>query len=280
MNVRNKVWGKKELTMKKKPKRKQSAIRRKTYHCGPQNKKAKYIEVAVFEYTETTQPRRKRREYVTTPKQKNLNDRHARHHFCLLVKSNFDDGDLLVTLTYHDNKRPPTIKDAEHEVKLFLDRLGTLYKKYGKGKVDYIYVTEEGKKSGKIHHHVLLKNVGISREEIEEKWHKKGLGFANSKRLRANDNGIEQLANYLNKEASGKKRWKNSKDLIRPWVSTSDGRYSHRKIEKLAVLPTDCEVVKNFWEKEYPDYVLYECQHYFNPVTTQWSIYLKMRLRR
>lgn len=263
--------------MKQKP-----VIRQKTYHCGPQNKKSKYIEVDVFEHVETTATRkaRKKREQLTPPKQQNLNDKNARRHFVLVVKSNFDDGDFHIVLTYSDDKRPETIEAAEHEAALFIDRLRTLYKKYGVKKVEYILITEQGKKSGKIHHHVLLKNVGISRDEIEERWHSKNLGFANSKKLRANDNGIEQIANYLQKESAGKKRWKNSKGLIRPWVTTSDDKYSRRKIDKLAQLPTDCEAVKEFWEKQFPGYALYEFQHYFNQVTAQWSIYLKMRLRR
>jgi len=45
-------------------------------------------------------------------------------------------------------------------------------------------------------------------------------------------------------------------------------------------MPPDCEEVKTFWERKFPDYVLYECQNYFNKETARWSIYLKMRLRR
>ncbi len=263
--------------MKQKP-----VIRQKTFHCGPQNKKSKYIEVDVFEHVETTATRkvRKKREQLTPPKQQNLNDKNARRYFVLLVKSNFDDGDFHIVLTYNDERRPETIEAAEHEVALFIDRLRTLYRKHGVKKVEYVFITEQGKKSGKIHHHILLKNVGISRDEIEERWHSKGLGFANSKKLRANDNGIEQIANYLQKESAGKKRWKNSKGLVRPWLSVSDDKYSRKKIDKLAQLTPDCEAVKEFWERQFPGYVLYECQHYFNQVTAQWSIYLKMRLRR
>lgn len=263
--------------MKQKP-----VIRQKTFHCGTMNQKTKYIEVDIFEHVDTMAARkaRKRRELLTPPKQQNLNDKNARRYFVLLVKSNFDNGDIHITLTYDENFRPETIEEAEHQVQLFIDRLRTLYKKHGAGKVHYIFVTEQGAKKGRIHHHVLLKNVGISRDEIEERWKSKGLGNANSKRLRADENGIERLANYLQKGAAGKKRWKNSKGLVRPWLSVSDGKHSRRKIDKLAQLPPDCEAVKEFWEKQFPGYVLYECQHYFNQVTAQWSIYLKMRLRR
>lgn len=258
--------------MKQKP-----FIRQKIYHCGKQNRKSKNIEVDIFEHVETTKRNKRKREKLTSPKQQNLNDKNARRYFALLVKSNFGDGDIYLTLTYDNETRPETIAEAEHEVKKYIDRLKTLYKKHGIKKVEYIFVTEQGAKNGGIHHHILLKNVGIARDELELKWHK--LGNANSKKIRENNNGIEQLANYLQKEPAGKKRWKNSHDLIRPWLSVSDDKYSRRKIDKLAKMPPDCEAVREHWERQFPDYVLYECQHYFNQVTAKWSIYLKMRLR-
>ena len=262
--------------------RQKPVIRQNTYHCGPKNKKANYLEIKVFEYLETLAPRkaRKKKENLTTPKQQNLNDKYARWYFGMLVKSNYGEGDIYITLTYEDGKQPKNIEEAEHEVYLYMKRLRRLYKKHGKN-LKYIYVTEQGSKKGKIHHHVLINHVGISRDELETVWHKKGLGQANSKRIRENFlKGIEQIANYLQKEPAGKKRWKNSQNLIRPWMSTSDDKYSRRKIDKMAQLPPDCEAVKEFWERQFPGYMLYECQHYFNQVTSQWSIYLKMRLRR
>lgn len=262
--------------MKKKP-----HIRQKTYHCGPQNKKTEYIEVDIFEHTETTCIRnRKRKELVSPPKQQTLNDKNARRYFVLLVKSNFTANDIHLVITYNQTSRPETIEAAEKEMSNFLRRLRTLYKKYGVEKLEYIYVTETGKKGNNMHHHVLLKNVGIDRDSIETCWNRKGIGWANARRIVTNEKGIENLANYLQKEAAGKKRWKNSKGLIRPWVSTADDKYSRKKIDKLAQLPPDCEAVRQYWEKQFPGYQLYECQHYFNQITAQWSIYLKLRLRR
>lgn len=259
--------------MKQKP-----FIRQKAYHCGPMNKKSEYIEVDVFEHIETTRRARKKKELLSPPKQQNLNDKNARRYFSLLVKSNYTAGDYIVLLTYEDD--PDTIEAAEHRVELFLRRLRTIYKKAGIEKVDYIFVTEIGKRGKKIHHHVLLKNVGVSRDAIEDCWTRKEQGFANCRKIQANEKGIEQLASYLQKEPAGKKRWKNSKGLVRPWLSVSDDKYSRRKIDKLAQMPSDCETVREHWERQFPGYMLYECQHYFNQVTAQWSIYLKMRLRR
>ncbi len=258
--------------MKKKPTIRQM-IRQKVFHCGKQNRKSEFIEVDIFHYSDTTKRIRKAKEVLSPPKQQNLNDKNARRYLGLLIKSNFTENDYHQTLTYGDNK-PATIEDAEKEVKKFLRRLKRRYEKADQ-KLKYIYITEFGKK-GAVHHHVLLPGT-ISRDEVEECW---PFGYANVRKIKLNERGMEQLVNYLQKDPAGKKRWKSSKRLIRPWVSTSDDKYSKRKIEKLATLPTDCEEVREYWERQFPDYILYECQHCFNQVTAQWSIYLKMRLRR
>lgn len=263
-------------------KKKIPAMRQKTYHCGKQNKKAEYIEVDIFPYTELPEKRKKRRtkEYLTTPKRKEINDKNARRYFSLLVKSNFTDGDYCVTLTYAPESKPRNLEEAETKhMRNYLCRLRNLYKKHGE-ELKYTYVTETGKRGTNIHHHILLKNSGVSRDEIESCWTKKGLGFANAKKIRKDEKGIERLAGYLQKETAGKKRWKSSKNLIKPWVSISDDNISKKKVDKLAQLPTDCEAVREFWEKRFPQYILYEIQHYFNTVTARWSIYIKMRLRR
>ncbi len=255
--------------MKRKP-----SIRQKVYHCRKQNRKSDFIEVDIFHYTETSRRIRKAKEIVTPPKQQNLNDKNARRYFGLLVKSNFTENDIHQTLTYDSEHKPESIEAAEHEVAKYLRRLKRRYEKAGQ-KLKYIFVTEFGSR-GKVHHHVLLPGT-ISREEIESCW---TLGFANARKIQMNQRGMEQLVNYLQKAAAGKKRWKSSKGLIRPWVTVSDDKYSKRKIEKLAIMPPDCEAVQEYWERQFPDYILYECQHCFNQVTAQWSIYLKMRRRR
>ena len=257
-------------------KRKESFIRQKVIHCGKQNQKTEYIEVDIFPYTETDgKKKRKQKENVSPPKQKDLNDKNARRYMVQLIKSNFGDGDIHLVLTYRPDTEPKDIEAAEYQVQLFIRRLKTRYKKVGL-KLQYLFITEQGSRKGKIHHHVLIKQ-GIDRDEIEKCWK---LGFANARRIQENENGIEQLANYLQKETAGKKRWKSSQGLIRPWVTTSDDKYSRKIIDKMASLPPNCEDVRSFWERKFPDYVLHECQNVFNPETARWSIYLKMRLRR
>lgn len=256
--------------MKKRP-----FIRQKVIHCGKQNRKTEYIEVDIFPYTETDRRKRKRKEVLSPPKQQNLNDKNARRYLVQLIKSNFAQDDIHLVLTYQTDTEPEDIEKAEHQVQLFIRRLKTRYKKAGL-KLQYIFITEQGSRKGKIHHHVLLKQ-GIARDEIEKCWK---LGFANARRIQENENGIEQLANYLQKETAGKKRWKSSQGLTRPWVTTSDDKYSRKTIDKMANLPPDCEEVKRFWERKFPEYILYECQNHFNHETARWSIYLKMRLRR
>ena len=101
--------------MKKKP-----FIRQKIIHCGKQNRKTDYIEVDIFPYTETDRSRRKRKEVLSPPKQQNLNDKNARRYFGQLVKSNFEQDDIHLLLSYDSKNMPGTIEEAEHQVQLYL----------------------------------------------------------------------------------------------------------------------------------------------------------------
>lgn len=259
--------------------------RRKVIHCGKYGIKNEFIEIDVYPHDPARkQTNRKRKQQITAPSRQNLNDKNARRYFGQLVKSNFTENDIHLTLTYQKKHRPDNIEQAEKEVTNFLRRLKRKYQK-AQAKFFYIFVTEFGTK-GKVHHHVLLPS-GIPREDIESTWTKKekgkpaeAIGYANTRRIQLINGTMEQLVSYLQKEAAGKKRWKSSNGLIRPWATIKDAAYTKRKLDKLAQLPQDCEDVKRFWEKEFPDYICYESVSRYNAETGRWSMYAKMRRRR
>ena len=70
-----------------------------------------------------------------------------------------------------------------------------------------------------------------------------------------------------------------SKNLKKPQISVSDTKTTRKKFQQLILLPVDCEVVKDYFEKQHPGYVLTECRKEFNDISGQWAIYVKMRLR-
>lgn len=256
-------------------------IREKKTYCGKE-----YLEIDVYPLSDNhlkKKPSRKR-ENVTAPAQKNLNDKKARRYLCQLIKANFNTGDLHVTCTYRTKHMPKTQEEADKEVANFIRRINYQQKKKGLPSIKYIIITEGAAKSGnakRIHHHIIMSKV--NRELVEELWRKprkKGekvgekIGFCNARRLQVDDDGgINALANYLVKDPQGRKRWKSSQNLTKPQVATADKKWSRRKLEKTAGLADDDF---KFWEKQYPGWRMIRCESIYNEISG-WSIYLELR---
>lgn len=261
-----------------------AVIREKKIYCGK-----KFLEVDIYPLANNP-PRpkgRAKKEKVSAPKQRNLNDKNAKRYFGQLVNTNFGEGDLHVTVTYA--KVPETVEEAEKEATNYLRRIAHRRKRNGLPPLKYILVTEcnSGKSGGRpvrIHHHIIM-NAGLDRDTIEDLWRrprrkgqKKGdrIGFANADRLKPDDHGLEALARYLSKDPGGKKRWSSSQNLEKPTCRTNDHKYSRRQVERIVRNEVDNQT---FWRKMYPDWDLTECKPVYNEITG-WAIYLKLRRAR
>lgn len=247
---------------------------RRTY-CG-----SEYMTVDLFQYSQSAQeaaraPRR-RRERVSAPKQKNLNDKRARRYFMQLLNANFGAGDYHVSLTYSQDRLPDTMEQAKRDARNYLRRVDRLRKKRGLPPLKYILVTEGTVRKGtgklvRLHHHIVV-NGGLSRDEMEILWteqrinwkraaedadYRAGIqkiGFANCDNIQPGENGLEALAKYLAKDPAGKKRWSCSQNLDKPIAVKNDHKYSVRKLENVS---RSGEVYdRDFWEEHYPGWTL------------------------
>lgn len=266
-----------------------SFMREKKIDCGEW-----YKEVDIFLYTAEQQKtaernKRAKKEKVSEPKQRDLNNANARRYIIQLGNLNFHAGDLHVTLTYNDQHLPTTLEEAEKEKDNYLRRVQYRRKKEGLPALKYIVVTaysfaKDGVTPIRIHHHVIM-NGGLDRDTVEALWCKRkakgqkqgeSLGFVNADRLQPDGNGIAALCAYLAKNPGGKKRWSSSHNLKKPESRNNDHRYSKREVERLAKEPVDIA----YWEKQYPGWTLTDMKYgvvaKYNDITG-WSIYLKLR---
>ena len=152
-----------------------------------------------------------------------------------LIMNNFLSSDLFITLTYLH--APQTLESADKELTRFLNNLRRYYKKRGI-EIVYVAVTGKGDKSGRFHHHMILKNVqGIVFQDIIERWSKQGIGplghvdieaIRKEKILEINDkDDIEDvflIAEYIvnNAISPTNKRFKQSAGLVQPLRVSSD----------------------------------------------------------
>lgn len=166
--------------------------------------------------------------------QRLINQRDAQAKARRLILANFSEpGSLEIDLTFGQ----PALK-AE-AMKAFGKYIRALRKEFkGAGAVlRYMYFSEQGKRSGKWHFHLLL-SPGIGRDRAEELWEH---GYANSRRPRIDETGLAGLAEYLTKqyrrrkaEDAGKRRWSCSRNLIRPAAEVRDGAVTVKEVYYLA----------------------------------------------
>ena len=258
-----------------------SGIRKHTRHCGRYGFSAQHIQVSYFRYTDTGKRRgkaRQRKHEATTPKQRSLNQKRSKRYFEALVLTNFQKGDLHVTVTYDDDNKPADMKEARKQVDNFIKRVN-----YTRGKKDlppvrYVCINEESS-TGRIHHHFIMDGA-LDRDIVEERW---GKGYCNGDRIRPDrKSDLAPLIGYLSKDPKGRKRWSSSQNLIKPWDSVNDDprMMSSKKMNLVKDLPEDSEMLKQIIEKDNPGYELENIEKEYREDVSQWYFFCRMKLKQ
>lgn len=257
-----------------------------------------YREVDIVPRTESAnravKGKRGKRQKISEPKQKDLNDKNAKRYLVQLGNGNFGIGDIHLTATYDNDNLPETIEEAERIINNYLRRVAYRRSVLGLDQLKYILVTEykngeDGEIITRIHHHVIM-NGGMDRDDLELMWTYdrinwrkaedliyrnsiKQIGFANADRIQVNENGIEAICKYVTKNPNGKKRWSSSRNLDRPIQQpNADYKYTKKQIEKLAKTP-NCG--RDFFERQFQDFNIVSIIPEFYE-ETGWHIYMKM----
>jgi ABC-type transporter Mla MlaB component len=251
------------------------------------------MEVDIYPYTDkqekTAKGKRSKKEKVSPPKQKNLNDKNARRYLTWLANTNFDESGFHTSLTYAKKNLPETIEEAERNAKNFLNRVAYARRRAELPPLKYILVTEvslgkDGETPVRVHHHIIM-NGGLDRDAVEDLWRnrrqkgqKKGdkIGYANADRLQPDENGLAGLCEYITKNRTvGKDRWSSSKNLTKPQQRTNDYAYSRKKVEEIAKAPPGAE----YWAKRYKGWTPAPAEYGFGAKyndVTGWALHLKM----
>ncbi len=238
----------------------------------------KYLEIDIIPTLEEKQISKKgKKVYLTSNKQKNLNDKNARRYFCQLLNTNFSNNDLHITLTYNDYTMPDSYDEANKIAYNYIRRLKNKYKKDNK-ELKYVlvteYTTDESEKEIRVHHHIVLNKI-FAENVYTDMWanRKKPIGRAKAYLLDFNETGIEGLAKYLTKNKGQKKRWSCSQNLEKPYIKEKKIKISKAKITKLIFDINRKEI----WEMENKTYTYTDAKSVFNEITGLWHFYIRMR---
>lgn len=248
---------------------KDTRYREKRYHCG------EYMDVYVFPVYPMApryQTGRRKKRKPTREAQKRLNQKHAEKKLARLLHANFTERDLSLTLTFRDD--PESDEAAKRELQNYLRRIRRIYRREGL-ELKYIWQMEKTKR-GRCHFHLVLTG-GVDRDTLEKAWK---LGYANSRRLQFEDDGLSALAKYITKTHRGAEEerctyrsYNGSRNLVDPEPEVSDSRIRSRK--RAAELADE---EGQAWAELYPGFELVEIEPYFYEETG--GVYLWARLRR
>lgn len=236
--------------------------REKKHYCG------EYLEVDIFPVFEYQRGRSRKRK-PTTEMQKKLNQRNAERKLIRLLNTNFTKHDIRFDLTYSPENEPPTPEDAQRQLQNFLRRVKRYRKKHELPDLKYVAVTEQGSKSGRLHHHIVMSG-GIDINTLAEIW---GKGYTTAKPLQFDENGIAGIAVYLVKEPILGKRWCASRNLEQPKTSERDGRLPQYKVKQFHDSGYDN---REELEKLYEGYTLSDISPYYNEINGGYYLTVRM----
>lgn len=230
-----------------------------------------YMDGAIYPVFQPAGKRRKKCRPTKTI-QARLNQRNAEKKLTRLVHNNFGEEDLALHLTYREGEEPETAEEVNKRLRNFLRRLKYRYGKLGK-ELKYITCTERGKKTQRLHHHLIISG-GLDRDEIEKLW---GYGWANSKRLQFGAKGVGELAHYMTKSEESYKRWNQSRNLVLPEPAQFDGQLNRDEVKVIAEAVEE-GTAWEWFESRYPDFTLVEARVYRNGINQ--GIYVEFDMRR
>lgn len=243
--------------------------RERRYFCG------NYLEVNIFPVFPTQKGRGKRKK-PTSEVQARLNEHNAEQALIRILNANFTGDDVEIHLTYADENLPETPDAAKRDFQNYIRRVKRAREKLGLPPLKYVLVPAGGIEGTRYHAHITMSG-GLDRSLLEELW---GYGYANSRRLQFNENGVEGLARYCARQFSAHreelpfgKRWSGSRNLIIPEAQDRDGRLSKREVKEIATYSVDLYAV---FEELYRGYELVECRPFHNDVNGGYYLHVKL----
>lgn len=167
----------------------------------------------------TKEERKKIRE-VTTEQIARTNCNTAQRSLELLMATNFDPGDLVITVTYRDASLPDSVDVTRRRLTKVFAQIRNYRKARELPELKYIYVMEGRHGDHRPHVHIIMNATGNDLELIRSLW----IWGDDTQLNYIRERGYEGWAGYLTKERreaslNGKKQYVGSRNLERPTIT-------------------------------------------------------------
>lgn len=226
--------------------------------------------------------KRIRKNTGTREAQQKLNELNSIKQLSRLINANFTEQDIWLTLTYDRQHLPADYTAATRDSSNYIRRLRRAHAaSCSTEPLRYIIVTETRDVDGepvRAHHHIV---VNFRDRDAAEKLWTKG-GRTQSRRLQPDNFEYTGLANYLGKQSTAKdgtkvtRRWRGSRSLRRPKVTTADKKITRRRAEKIAAMSEQERA--QFFQRLYPGCKYLDCKIRYSDYVP--GAYISVRLRR
>ncbi len=236
-----------------------------------------YMDVNIYPVFSTNYKNGRRKKFrPSSSGQEALNRWNSVQRMHRLIAANMTSEDIKCELTYKEE--PATIEEAERNVYNFFRRMRRYYKKNDLREFKFFSRIEQGKKSGRFHHHIIITG-GIMPNVLAEIW---GLGYVRKiQPLQFSQTGIDGLAGYCCGYKKGEiedsltyKRWSCSKNMVKPEEpKTNDSKYTQTKVKELDSVKDDYRE----FEKLYPGYFCGFVSNLDNPNAINDGYYFALR---
>ena len=165
------------------------------------------VEYEIYPIWETNSDVRRAKTAISKESQKALNALNRRKRIIRLINANFTDDDAWYTFTYTIR---PTHEQALKDADNYLRRLRYKARKMGFELKSFCAVEST---TARTHIHLICNFR--NRDVAEKMW---TYGRTEGQRLQPDEDGLTALAIYISKECNGKKRYKASRNLVKPTI--------------------------------------------------------------
>ena len=155
----------------------------------------------------------------TSKEQERVNQMRRKRYVTRIVNLNFDNTSYMIELDYAPGVYTDSMQEAQGHIRNYIRRIRRIYKKAGV-ELKYIYTTERGEESGRVHHHLIVSG-GVSKEALLVAWKYSKRCYA--QQLEYSENGYTDLAVYYAKRQEAFERcFTCSQNLDRPQPMEED----------------------------------------------------------